>query len=97
MNAEFKPHLRQQNMFNRLIRLSIEDFMTDGRNEADALRKIILEINRLARMARPLGRYDEHLKLFLENEVSNTFWGYLRWLDVWRRPCIISFTFREAF
>ena len=74
MNAEFNSPIRQQSMFNRLIRIPIEDLMVDGETEAQALRDTILEIKRLTGMARPQAQYDEHKRLFLENAVSKTLW-----------------------
>lgn len=64
MNAGFNPPIRQQNLLNRLIRISIEDFMGDNKIEAEALRDLILEIKRLCRMGRPQDRYDEQKRLF---------------------------------
>lgn len=75
INAELNPPIRQQNMFNRLICITIEAFIVDNKTEAEALRDLIIEINRLTNMARPQDRYDEQKRLLLENAVSKTLWG----------------------
>lgn len=72
MNAEFNPPIHQQNMFNGLIRVSIENFMKDGKTEAHTLRGLILGINWLTSIARTQERYDEQRMLFFETAVAKT-------------------------
>ena len=75
-NRRFASTSKQEEMYNRLLNLRIEDHRESGHGDKRALHNLSKEIDRLSSMARVEDRLDRQKRIYLERAVRRTHWGF---------------------